>query len=441
MKNKHFLYQWINALVVMLVAASLVMVPAAAPQTVRAATPESGLVCSTNPSSTFTLTATTGHISIPDGNTVYMWGYSLGSNHFQYPGPVLCVTQGEKVTVVLQNRLVVPTSIIFPGQKDVLANGKLAQPEFDGGGVMTSFTNSAGPNDQMTYSFVASEPGTYLYQSGTDSGFQTQMGLFGSIIVRPAGHPDWAYNDSRTQFDPGTEFLILLSEVDPVMHEGIERSIAQGLTGSQVVYDMKQYVPRYWMVNGRSFPDTIAPNEASWLPYQPYSSLAHILPYAPGKAGYAQLPAVERYLSVGPTDYPFHPHGNNGRVIAQDGRELVGPANEELFYDKYTVNVAPGQTVDALFTWADVDKYDPTTNPVLVEVPGESNLTFGAYYSGSPYLGNVEPFPPGQSSMNQCGEYYHVAHNHALSKITAWGITMSGMLTYTRIDPPNKPCQ
>ncbi len=32
-----------------------------------------------------------------------MWGYSNGSDAFQHPGPVLCVNQGDTVTVILHN--------------------------------------------------------------------------------------------------------------------------------------------------------------------------------------------------------------------------------------------------------------------------------------------------------------------------------------------------
>ena len=38
-------------------------------------------------SRTFSLTATTGYISTPDGNTIFMWGYAGPSGTFQLPGP------------------------------------------------------------------------------------------------------------------------------------------------------------------------------------------------------------------------------------------------------------------------------------------------------------------------------------------------------------------
>ncbi len=53
----------------------------------------------------FDLTTRTGYIDLPDGNTAFMWGYSSGFDAFQHPGPVLCVHEGDKVTVILHNTL------------------------------------------------------------------------------------------------------------------------------------------------------------------------------------------------------------------------------------------------------------------------------------------------------------------------------------------------
>ncbi|HZU87486.1 MAG TPA: multicopper oxidase domain-containing protein [Anaerolineaceae bacterium] len=401
-------------------------------RTVQADVPVTGIACTTNPSATFTFTSKDGFIQLPDGNTVYMWGYSLGDQNFQHPGPVLCVNQGDTVTIVLHNTLPVDISLTFPGQEGVLANGDLSQPQFGGGGELLSLAQVAtAGGGTVTYSFVAGEPGTYYYASGTDPEMQVQMGLFGALIVRPSGQPGWAYNDPTSQFNPDTEFLMLLSEIDPLLHSAV---FSQVQAAQPVSYDMTQYRARYWMVNGRSFPDTIAPNGASWLPAQPYSALARIHPY---DASTNPLPALERYIGIGPVEYPFHPHGFNGRIIARDGNVLRGPVgNQDQSYEKFSIPVGPGQTFDSIFTWTDVNLYDQTNNPVPVTIPGEQNLTYGQYFSGSPYLGTSEALPPGNTSYVQCGEYYHVAHNHALSTITAWGMTMSGMMTYTRIDPP-----
>jgi FtsP/CotA-like multicopper oxidase with cupredoxin domain len=382
--------------------------------------PAVGIACTTGP--TFTLGTRDGYITLPDGNTMYMWGYSAGNGAFQHPGPVLCVNEGDTVTVVLQNALAAPVSIIFPGQENVLADGAPAQPQFTGA-LLTSLTNAAPPGGSVTYSFVAGKPGTYLYESGTDPQKQVRMGLFGALVVRPALGAGFAYNRADSQFTLPEEFMVLLSEIDPYQHQAAEQGKPFNITG---------YKPRYWLVNGRAFPDTIADNFASWLPSQPYGALARVHGYDPTNHPY---PGMIRYLSVGTENYPFHPHGNNGLVIGRDGAPLEGATGQDLAFEKFAINIGPGQTWDVTFKWHDAEGYS-LANPVPVTVPSIANVEPGMFYSGSPYLGQTGPLPPGFSSLNQCGEYYIISHNHALYQITSWGMTMSGAITYLRIDPP-----
>ncbi len=80
------------------------------------------------------------------------------------------------------------------------------------------------------------------------------------------------------------------------------------------------------------------------------------------------------------------------------------------------------------------------SNPIPTTDPQLQNLVVGTFYSGTPYLGSQGPLPPGFSSQNECGEYYIIAHNHALFQITSWGVNMTGPITYTRVNPPNKTC-
>jgi FtsP/CotA-like multicopper oxidase with cupredoxin domain len=401
--------------------------------------PASGMICTTNDTASFSLVTMEGTINMPDGNTIYMWGYSEAGKPFQHPSPVLCVNEGDTVTIVLHNTLPEDVSIVFPGQNNVLANSVPSQPVFSPIGNLTSLAPVAKANGgSVTYSFVAEKPGTYLYYSGTEAVKQVNMGLFGALVVRPAAHPDWAYNETAvgelgetytTQFEPTTEYVLLLSEIDPNLHMAVEQDLP---------YNMNNYRSRYWLINGRSFPDTIAPNGAEWLPNQPYSSLLHIHPYNddPASPAYNPYPALVRFLSVGSEDYPHHPHGNHGRIIARDGNVLIGEGGEDLSYEKFTVVVGPGETHDELFAWTDVEQWDPVTNPIPVEIPQLQNLVFGTFYSGSPYLGNLDTLPVGHQALNQCGEYYHIAHNHSLQQITAWGVVLSGHITFTRIDPP-----
>jgi FtsP/CotA-like multicopper oxidase with cupredoxin domain len=438
-------FKWLRLAMALLVVVILCSATPLAPiQTATAQTPpRTGVVCTTgaSPNPTFTLTTRTGYIILPDGNTMFMWGYSEGSQPFQHPGPVLCVNQGDTVTVILHNTLAEPVSIVFPGQENVLADGAPAQPQFDGGGVLTSLTNVAAANGgSVTYSFVASNPGSYLYESGTEPRKQVSMGLFGTLIVYPTNVNDpnplipgvkYMYNRVDSAFTPEEEFLVLLSEIDPYQHQAAENGQP---------FNLDNYKPRYWLINGRGFPDSIADNYASWLPSQPYGALARIHQFnntlPPSDPDYHPYPGAIRYLNVGTEDYPFHPHGNNGLVIGRDGRPLEGPGGEDLSFEKFDINIGPGQAWDVIFRWYDAEGYDETANPVPVTIPDLANMEIGMFYSGSPYLGTWGPFPPGFTTLNQCGEYYIISHNHALYQITSWGVTMSGPITYLRIDPP-----
>ena len=391
--------------------------------------PKVGIACTYGP--TFSLVAGSGYIQMPDMNTMFMWSYSLNAGVFQHPGPILCVNEGDAVTITLQNNLGVRTSIMFPGQENVQANGTPAQPDL----ANNSLTASIAPGGSINYSFVASRPGTFIYESGTDTKMQVGMGLFGALIVRPATGANYVYNRADSQFTPTEEFIALLSEVDPYQHQAVEMGKP---------FNMNNYRARYWLINGRGFPDSIADNYAAWLPSQPYGALARIYPYDAATHPY---PGVERFINVGTEEFPFHPHANNGLMIGRDGYPLED-GGLDLSMEKFSFNIGPGQTWDVIFKWNDAEQYDgnqylpdgitpnPNYNPVPVVVPDLVNLTIGMFYSGSPYLGQMETLPPGTNTLNQCGEYYIISHNHALFQLDAFGQTMSGPITYLRVDPP-----
>lgn len=393
-----------------------------------AATSE-GLECAAGSAGqTFDLTARDGYVTTPDGNSLYMWSYALSTGKFQLPGPTLCVVAGTQVTVVLHNSLTEDTSIVFPGQTGVKADGNPAQPQLSDSGSMLSMVQGADASGgSVTYQFVAGTPGTYLYSSGTDADKQQQMGLYGALVVRPAGHADRVNDRPDSAFSPDHEYLFVLSEVDPDLHLAVER---------HEPVDWSAYRARYYMINGRSMPDTLAPNHASWLPRQPYGALVHIKPY---DASSNPLPAAIRYLNAGTVNYPFHPHGSDERVVNSDGRALEGPQGQDASYLKFDIDVQPGQSADALMDWRDVEHWSAQDNPIPTALPAITDqLLVGpdTWFSESAYLGTKNPVPTNISDNNQCGEYYHVAHSHALQQATNYGATFGGMMTVFRIDPP-----
>jgi FtsP/CotA-like multicopper oxidase with cupredoxin domain len=412
--------------------------------------PADGLICTTGGSTpgqaSFVLTAKDGNVLTPDGNSIYMWSYANGTGAFQYPGPNLCVNEGDNVTVTLKNTLPQATSIVFPGITNVLADGKASQPDLAANTLTKAAAAPATPGTlggSVTYTFTAAHPGTYLYESGTNPQIQVQMGLVGALVVRPTAGANHIYDEETTPAG-GTpidttvfkgEFIHLLSEIDPDLHLAIEQGASS--------FDMTKYKARYWMINGRSFPDTIAPNFAQHLPNQPYGALVHVVPRDAANPD----PAVIRYLNAGPVSYPFHPHSNNERVVGIDARRQLDPTAgaggtpADTSIDRFSVVVPPGATIEAEFSWSadptTTQAWDPTTRPIDVPVPQDQSRTDGAYWNGTPYLGSSGPLINGLTQYNECGEFYHVAHSHALFQATNYGASMGGMLTMVRIDPPN----
>jgi hypothetical protein len=394
--------------------------------TARAAVPPTGMICTNGPS--FTLRTTSGHIDTPDANTLLMWSYANDATGgtFQLPGPVLCVNEGDIVQVTLNNSLPESSSIVFPGQDNVSASGGV------GGGLLAREAPSGG---SVTYTFRASQPGTYLYESGTNPEKQVEMGLYGALVVRPAGHADWAYNSSTTQFNPKSEYLILMHDIDPALHHQVEIGLP---------YDFPALHFRYWTVNGRPFPDSIANNGATFLANQPYGSLVRVKPY---DAVLNPLPALIRLANAGLANHPFHPHGFHIRVIAQDGRMILLPGGGDASSEHFGDTIAAGATQDALFKYVDKDKFCSGTsctatgwssNPLPQALPSYREMTFRdnqTYYSGSPYLGVKGTLPTLVVSYNVCGEFYFPWHSHALNEFVNYDVPFGGLSTLLRVDP------
>lgn len=420
-------------LVLIFIALGAISVVAYRPQPAAAAH-LSTIVCTNGP--TFNLATATGYAMFPDGNTIYFWGYADtdSGGGFQYPGPTLCVNEGDTVTVNLTNTLPEPVSIVFPGQTAVSA------AMTSGSGNAGLFTLEANPGETVQYSFTASQPGTYLYESGTAPHKQIQMGLFGALIVRPSmdtATQHFAYNDAATEYNPEYEYLLLLHDLDPELHRAVE--LGQP-------YDVTTKHDRYWTINGRSNPDTLFGNGVPWLPNQPYGSMVTIREY---DAAQNPLPALVRYANAGMENHPFHPHGNHLRIIAQDGRPLKGPGGEDLSFEGFTRTVGSGQTYDLLAEWRNLGDGDlsvpnpfSSANPIPdspdnVPLPGLYNLVDfeDGFYSGSPYLGEQADRLIGAIPYNECGELYFPWHSHALNEVQNFDEGFGGMLTLWRIEP------
>ena len=413
------------------------------------------------PGPAFSLTASAGYISIADGGSIYSWGYSTDGS-MQLPGPTLIVTEGAVVTVTLNNALPAAAgnvSIVFPGH----------QLSGTSGGVSGLLTQEAPVGGSVTYTFTASEPGTYQYHSGTQPDLQVEMGLYGALIVEPAapaaGCTASAYAHGATCFD--REYLFLLSEVDIDIHQAAELQ-ASGPGPIEVITE--PYVSEYWLINGRAAPDTMAPSFDPILPSQPYNSFPRM---HPGEK------LLLRIVGAGREMHPFHTHGNHVRVLARDGRLLLSdmsPAPADPTTDPlagpllFTVPSAPGGTVDAIFEWTGEDlgwdmyghadgdlsvcdtpdgqhsnQNDPNYGewcddhnvPIPVDLPSLSSLAFGGFYSGSPFLGGMGSLPPGEGGLNPAAGFSYMWHSHNERELVNNDVFPGGMMTMLIIEAPS----
>lgn len=419
---------------------------------------------------TFDLTATIGTVVTSDGDSFQFWGYSTpasNNGNMQYPGPTLIVNEGDTITINLTNNLppqAGATSIVFPGH-NVTASG-------DNDGILTWEANNGGGT--ASYSFTATNPGTYLYRSGTNTDLQVEMGLVGVIIVRPAMGANYAYNHADTQFD--REFLLILTEMNPNIHRFTE-------LGLMALVDTSDNRATNWFINGRNFPDNVAAPYAPWLPNQPYNFVPQM---HPGEK------VLVRSVGAGNDLHPFHYHGNNFEVIGVDGRMLTtgGGMGPNLSWKATTRRTVPGQTAEVIWTWnaeklgwdmydhqpgvdyprSDInpawpgiicDNFDPLTfdpeNPPAEEflfdtytkeycpdhgvqfpviLPQRDSLTYGDFYPGTPFLGGEGDLAPGDAGLNSTAAFFLIWHSHTEKELTSNDIWPGGAISFMLVEHP-----
>lgn len=203
------------------------------------------------------LVAKSVDVTMSDGRVVPMWGYALdadqdlttdGGEVASSPGPAITLLPTDtSLTIHLRNELPEPTSLVMPGQVVPMS------PVFftDAGGLerVRSFTHETAPGAIGSYDWPNLSEGTYLYQSGTHPAVQVQMGLYGALTRDFVAGQVYSYGASR--FD--NEATLVFSEVDPDLHD----AVATGAYGSPPWESTIGYRPQYFLVNGKSYPDTV----------------------------------------------------------------------------------------------------------------------------------------------------------------------------------------
>jgi FtsP/CotA-like multicopper oxidase with cupredoxin domain len=295
----------------------------------------------------------------PAGLTTYIFGFRdvtmLGGNHdlifaqkmkSQLMAPTWWLTEGDDFALKLTNLglqirpdLIDAHTLHFHGFRDAI-------PIFDG----EPHSSVGVPIARdLTYFYRPHHPGTYMFHCHFEETEHVHMGMVGTVFVRPQLGPNFAYNDPSTEFD--REFSLCLSEI---------WTLAHWCDSHVQLPEWSDYNPDFHLMNGRVYPDTIAPNGEGVDPatgdlippagrpelqYQPLSSLVTC------NSGDRVL---LRFVNMGYVEQSMRLTGIKMRVVGRDATLLQGRGGNDLSYLTDTVLVGAGETADAIFVAPEV---------------------------------------------------------------------------------------
>lgn len=390
------------------------------------------------------LYAVAGTAALP-GQTVPVWGYNSTNAAVTQPGgPTIVVNQGSTVTIALHNQLAAATGLLVQGQD------------------MIPDTTGVPAGGTKTYTFTASRPGTYLYEAGllTNAQHQVAMGLYGALIVRPPT-PLQAYDNAATAYND--EAVLVLSEIDPALNT----------SASPATFDMRNYAPTYFLINGKPYPQTApiasAPGnkvllryvnagikhhsmavlglrqvfvakDASLLPTLNHNVVAETL--APGQTGDAitTVPAVTTASKFAVYDASLMLHNNGADnafggmltfVTAGTGSGVTGPTTSAVALapnpTNGSVSVALSASIQAaLSTVAGAEYFIDTTGA------NGTGIAMGGTFGG-PTAAATATLSTGQLAALAAGN--HTVYVHGRNATGAWGAFSSAVLNLDKAGP------
>lgn len=281
----------------------------------------------------YSLTAKVGSITLPDGETVPVWGFALGNGPVTVPGAKLVVPPGEGLTIHLTNLLAVPISLVIPGQKlpdnntgpvwtdwpNETTTWTGSRPAGNYTARVRSFVHEVAPGQTGTYIWGSFKEGAFLYQSGTNPAQQVQMGLYGAVVKN--FDQGQAYGDAATGFDK--EVVLVYSALDPAMNQ----AISAGRFGpGKAVPNTRDYQAKYFLINGKAWPD---PTQ------ERINGCTEIL---------SGENVLLRFLNAGYQTFVPVFLGPYVTLRAEDGNLYPFPK------EQYSLELAAGRSVDAWFT-------------------------------------------------------------------------------------------
>ncbi len=315
----------------------------------------------------YDLRADSANLTMPDGRVVPVWGFAditavTGDGIIKVPGPTLDLPAADaNLTINLTNRLPVPVSVYIPGLR-------LAPAPASQNGRVMSFTAHApaapvGGETTASFIFTGLKPGTFVYQSGTNPATQIPMGLYGAVIIRPAV-ANQAYANAASAYD--IEQVAVFSEIDPDFNAYV------GSNGTAIDPNPDKpknyalsYAPKYFLFNGKTFPDTATP--AAQLTAPP------------------AMRTLLRLINAGSRNNVPTIAGKPVKVIAEDGNFLA------YARDEHAPVMAAGKTLDVIL---DLSATPPTEPNFFTLFDRRSWRVSSSDATGS-MIGFISSFPAG----------------------------------------------
>lgn len=245
----------------------------------------------------------------PGGGTIPMWGFvedTANSCDGPFPdwdvGPQISAVAGDNLTINLRNCLSEEVSVFIPGQSKLTT--PVAVPADSQR--IRSFDAETAPEEVVSYTWNNLKAGTYIYHSGTNLSKQVHMGLYGALIVNAGA--GIAYNGaSPVTYD--NEVMLFFSEIDPALHDPPAAAYPSN------------YKPRYFLVNGQSYPNATP-----------------ILDHSLG----TNERVLVRMISAALDDLVPTINGLHWDIVAEDGNPYLYPKKQ------VTALVSPMKTRDAI---------------------------------------------------------------------------------------------
>jgi FtsP/CotA-like multicopper oxidase with cupredoxin domain len=329
-----------------------------------------------NPNSTVTGATPNGAIGDPSGimNTGVLNG--------NIPAPLVAIDEDDELFLTLTNVGMIMRPDLFEQHTIHFHGYPNASAYYDGVPDASIAINIGG---SFTYYYLAPDAGTYFWHCHITPPEHLQMGMVGQLYVRPrqnrvpVGNSLYAslqlqQNDLRTTCNPAADILCSVPlpaapnsvtqvagakyayndgdgttryDVDvPIQIHGFDPNFHfVGMTFNPEGFtDMKD---KYFLLNGRSYPDTVAPagmatedSDGFSRPSQPLPALITL------KQGQR---ALLRISDLDVTEYQtLASLGMQMQVVGYNAKLLRDQAGNNLYYTTNSITLAGGESLDAI---------------------------------------------------------------------------------------------